>query len=367
MIFLDEVIEGRSFIDNVEIGIDDLNFLELSGRQTKYLNGNYGNDIVVAVIDSGVSPHPEFEDRLLEGRNFNSQYNNPSKWQDDNKHGTHVAATIAGKNVGIAPKAKILPIKVLDAVGGVNRTLDIIDAIKYAREWRGKNGEKVSIISMSLSSDKAGWGSAFSRLETEIKSCVDANILVVCSSGNTSKEEQRYPSAFNEPVCVGAVDVDKKLAKFSTIGNQVDVCQIGVNVLSAYYTGGYIQLSGTSMSTPIISGMAALLAREYKVKYKTDIPEPKLYEALKINTKDLGIVGVDKQFGAGFVSLQPLDIDIKLIIGDSNMYINGKPVYIDSPPILYNNRFYLPLRWLLTYLGGYINYDHPNQSAIFRL
>lgn len=122
-----------------DIDVDTFGFLNLSGRKALYSQGIYGQGVVVAVIDSGVSPHPELENRLLEGKNCIRTYSNKS-WHDDNKHGTHVAGTIAGKTCGIAPKAEILPVKVLDAMGGGNWT-DIIAGIDYARTWR-QNGKK---------------------------------------------------------------------------------------------------------------------------------------------------------------------------------------------------------------------------------
>jgi len=351
-----------------EIGIDGLKFLEYSGRQSFYSQGIFGEDAVVAVIDTGVSLHEEFEDRLLEGYNTNRTYSNRKQWQDDRGHGTHVASSIAGKNVGIAPKAKILPIKVLDGAGGCQYPQDIVKGVDYARNWRGPNGERVNIISMSLGGNAKAFGSYLDDLEDSIKACVNSGILVVCAAGNTGTETDHFPASFEEPVCVGAVDHDKKQALFTTTGKQVDVCQVGVDVIGAYLYGGYITLSGTSMATPIVSGIAALLISQYYKKTGKYPEERKVYEALKIySTKDLGIKGIDKVFGAGFVSLQPLDVDIKLVIGDNNMYINGQAIKTDSPPIIHNNRFYVPLRWVLTYLGGYVRFIEDTKTAIFRL
>lgn len=357
--------EASKFTDS--FGIDDLKFLELSGRQAFYSQGIHGENVIVAVIDTGVNPHEEFENRLLDGYNTNRLYTNRKQWQDDNMHGTHVASSIAGKNVGIAPKAKILPVKVLDGSGGCQNPYDIVKGIDYARNWRGANGEKVNIISMSLGGSASAFGSYLDNLQNSIQACIDSGIVVMCAAGNTGTETNHYPGSFEESVCVGAVDHDKKQALFTTTGNQVDVCQVGVDVIGAYYQGGYVTLSGTSMATPIVSGIAALLISQYYKKTKEYPIERKVYEALKIHTKDLGIEGTDKVFGAGFVSLQPLDVDIKLVIGDDNMYINGDPIKTDSPPIIYNNRFYVPLRWVLTHLGGYVKFIEETKTAIFRM
>ena len=366
MKFLDDYIQTKKF-DDADFGIDDLKFLEYSGRQSFYSQGYYGQGTICAVIDTGVSQHEEFEDRLLDGRNLNKSYNNTSKWQDDRGHGTHVASSIAGKNVGIAPQANILPVKVLDATGGTNRILDIIDGVKWAREWRSAKGEKVDVISMSLSGNKSIFGNYLDRFESEINKCVEEGILVVCSMGNTGAEEKRYPAYFDEVVAVGAVDVNKKQAKFTTTGNYVDVCQIGVDVIGANYSGGYISLSGTSMATPLTSGIACLIACRHKIKFGERISEQKLYEQIKMNTKDLGIEGADKIYGVGFASVQPLSMDIELTIGSDKMTVNENEITLDSPPILYNNRFYVPLRWLITFLGGYIKFDNNTSKAVFRM
>lgn len=355
----------KSFTDTSAFGEDDLKFLELSGRKAYHSQGYLGQDIVVAVIDTGVSPHEELEDRLLQGFNVNTSGSySGSNSNDDEGHGTHVACTIAGKNVGIAPKAKILPIKVLDGMGGCN-IKDVTNGVKKAILWRGSNGEKVKIISMSLSfTNRDATEVQIANFHQAIKDAVASEILCVCSAGNTAREEKnRYPSTFEESVAVGAVDVGKAKAYFSSTGNYVDLCQVGVDVLSAWYKGGYAVMSGTSMSTPIVSGIAALLACKFKQQFKADIAERKLYEALKMNTKDLGIVGVDKLFGAGFCTLQPLDKTIKLTIGSDKITLNGGNYVTDAVPKLIDNRFYMGVRDLATITGGYVNFDMAVKTA----
>ena len=240
--FLDYKVDA--ILQKPDIKEDDLNFLELSGRQSYWSQGYYGQDITVAVIDTGVAPHEVFGDRLLKGRNFNSLYSTPLNSKDDNGHGTHCAGSVAGGYVegmkypvGIAPQAKILPVKVLDGTGDCKRMSDIVDGINYAIS------QNVDIITMSLSATKLDWGSAFPKLESAIKNAVSKYIIVLASMGNTSREEIRYPSGFEETTSVGAVDKDKKLALFSTTGNHCDVCQIGVNVISSWFEGGYVAMS----------------------------------------------------------------------------------------------------------------------------
>jgi len=104
-----------------ELNPTDISFLNLSGYKCYHTQGINGQNTTIAVIDTGVSPHIELRGKLLQGRSFVDYTRRPF---DDNGHGTHVAGTIAGANVGAAPGAQILPVKVLDADG--NGTLMLL-------------------------------------------------------------------------------------------------------------------------------------------------------------------------------------------------------------------------------------------------
>lgn len=301
-------------VNSVRRGIrrEDLSFLNLSGRQCMYSQGIYGQGIIVAVIDTGVdSKHPELKGRVLKGRNFTQLRGvNRTVTADKHGHGTHVAGSIAGSNVGIAPKAQILPLKVLDSDGRID-IKNIIEAMKWIKNYRTSDGKKVSVVSMSISTDGINEEKAkLKELHNSIKDLVRSNIAVVCSAGNSYKEEVRYPAVFDEVICVGAVDVDLKSAMFSTQGKHIDVCQVGVNVLSCAPNGKYAEMTGTSMSTPIVAGIAALIACKHQKALGEPIPEDYLWRNLKMNTKDLGIPGADTKYGVGFCTLQPLEKEI---------------------------------------------------------
>jgi len=125
----------------------ELNFLNLSGRTAFYSQGIYGEGAIVAVVDTGVSPHSELRGRLLSGKSF---VNYTSRPIDDNGHGTHVAGSIAGENVGVAPRASILPVKALDREG--NGSLEnLIAALDWVNGYSTREGRKVNIVNLSLS------------------------------------------------------------------------------------------------------------------------------------------------------------------------------------------------------------------------
>lgn len=342
---------------------DAFNFLDLSGRKLFYNQGYHGQGVIVAVVDTGVNlNHPELQGKVLQGRNFCS-YNKETWTGDDHGHGTHVAGTIAGEKCGIAPKAKILPVKVLDG-GGYGSDKAVIDACKWLKDWKDEKGNRVDIVSMSLSTTKSEIGSLLEEFRQAIKALVDSGIAVIVSSGNTGDQSIRYPSYFEEPITVGAVDVQKNLAYFSTRGKQVDVCQVGVNVLSAWYQGRYAYMSGTSMSTPIVSGIAALLISKYKALFGKPMPEPVIYESLKLNTTDLGIPGTDIEYGAGFCTLnQRLMTEIKFKQGSQEIWVNGQKVISDAPVSVLNDRTMVPLRIFGENLQGTVSWNNETKTA----
>ena len=231
-----------------------------------------GTGQTVAVVDSGIDlNHPDFAGRLVAGYDFVSKDDTP---QDGNGHGTHVAGAIAADADstgvrGVAPDAKIMPLRVLDDTGR-GYTADVAAAIDYAAD-RG-----VKIINLSLGSDTPS--------AVEQQAIHDhPGVLFVIAAGNggadnigdDSDTTPSYPASYNEPniVSVGASDQKDKIAGFSNYGaSSVDLFAPGVNSVSTYPQGkasnldkyfktgdGYELLQGTSMATPYATGTAALM------------------------------------------------------------------------------------------------------------
>ena len=244
--------------------------------------GERGMGIVVAVLDTGVDMnHPDLKGNIIGGRNFTTENWSEDNFNDGNGHGTHVAGSIAanGNIKGIAPEAKLLICKVLDSRGSGDY-YSIIAGLKYAMNWKGPNGERVRIINMSLGgpyNDK--------NLEKAILDACAKGIMVVVASGNEGDNNEEtmefgYPALINECVTVGACNERRNMAYFTNNSLQVDVTGAGVDVMSTYLSGGYARLSGTSMATPHISGVLALLINLGEKKFRRTLTEAEIFGML---------------------------------------------------------------------------------------
>jgi major intracellular serine protease len=264
--------------------------------------GKWGKGVVVAVLDTGCQlDHPDLKDRIIGGRNFTTDDNgDPDKFSDNNGHGTHVAGTIAAVEngqgvVGMAPQVSLLILKVLDSSGNGGYQ-SLIEAIDYALQWKGPEGQKVRILSMSL-----GGGTDDPALHTAIVRATHSGVLVVCAAGNTGQVETQFPGSYNEVVGVGAVDLSKKLAPFSTMNKEIDMVAPGVDIVSTYPDSRYASLSGTSMATPHIAGAAALIINQCEKDFERTLTEAEIYAQLCKRTTALGYKKIKE--GNGFLDL----------------------------------------------------------------
>ena len=242
------------------------------------------SNVVIAVVDSGVDwQHPDLAANIwtnsreiagngidddhdgfvddVHGYNFAGNSGNP---MDDNGHGTHVAGTIAavGNNgtgvTGVAWSSSIMPLKFLSDDGS-GYTSDAVRAINYATMERTTYGVNVRVINMSW-----GGGAYSDALAQAIQSAGDAGILCVAAAGNNGRNNDvtaSYPSSYSATnlLAVAATDNRDNLASFSNYGaTSVDLAAPGVGIVSTYIGNRYVSLSGTSMATPQVSGVAAL-------------------------------------------------------------------------------------------------------------
>jgi thermitase len=210
-------------------------------------------NIVIAVIDSGVDlNHPDLQAKIVGGYDY---VNGDSSANDDFGHGTHVAGIAAASTnngigiAGVSWGAKIMPLKVLNAFGN-GSTFDLAQAIKDAAD----NGAKV--INMSLG---GSCGSGWPNVETAVNYALSKGVVLVAASGNNSSTPVLCPAAINGVMAVGATNADDQRASYSTYGAALDVAAPGDAIYSTYPGGGYTTMSGTSMATPHVAGLAALL------------------------------------------------------------------------------------------------------------
>jgi subtilisin family serine protease len=246
-----------------------------------------GSDkVVVAVLDSGVdythedliqnmwmrpasiAPYQDNELGTIDDEHGFNAIDSASDPMDENGHGTHCAGIIGAEgenNIGIAGvnwKVQIMPLKFMNA-GGFGTTKDAIAAINYVID-RKKAGVNVRVIS-------ASWGSTqrSRALEDVIRKAYENDILFVAAAGNSTTNNDRnphFPSSYNVPnvISVTALDRHDELAKFSNWGaKSVAIAAPGVDILSTWLGDAYEEKSGTSMATPVVSGVAALVLSEH--------------------------------------------------------------------------------------------------------
>lgn len=222
-----------------------------------------GEGVVIAVLDTGCDlNHDDLKDNLLPGYNFVEPGELPI---DGGEHGTHVTGILVAANndkgiVGVAPKAKVRPVRVLDDEGNGNIE-DVTNGILWAID------QKVDLISMSLGSPKP-----LASLRRAIKKASRCGIPTFVSAGNMGRSEHLlYPANYPETISVGAIDKNMKRADFNNTGKYLDFLAPGVDILSTVPKNWYAILSGSSMAQPFVCGLAALLL-SYKRKNNLNFP-----------------------------------------------------------------------------------------------
>lgn len=247
-----------------------------------------GKGVTVAVVDTGIDyTHPDFGGRVDKGHDF---VNNDDDAMDDHYHGTHCAGSIGagihnGGIVGVAPEVSLIAVKVLSKTGSGSLE-GVANGITYAAD-RG-----AQIISMSL-----GGPSSAQTLEDAVQYAIGKGALVVVAMGNDNTEKPSYPAASKGVMAVGATTSDDTRAYFSNFGAHISVGAPGHNILSTVPGGGYKLLSGTSMATPNVAGLAAVVKQA-----NPGFTAQQIRQRIEQTADDLGEPGFDKQFGYGRIN-----------------------------------------------------------------
>jgi len=229
------------------------------GTSSYTYDSTAGSGTCVYVIDTGIyTAHPEFEGRASFLANFAGDGQN----SDGNGHGTHCAGTVGSKTYGVAKKAKLFAVKVLDASGSGTNS-GVIAGINYvSNDSKTRSGCSAGFVgSMSLG------GSKSTAVNSAVANAVKAGVFMSIAAGNEAQDAGNTSPA-SEPTAftVGASDSSDKFASFSNYGSSVDIIAPGVSILSTWNNGGTNTISGTSMATPHVAGLAAyILAFEGKL------------------------------------------------------------------------------------------------------
>ncbi|MGY1435305.1 S8 family peptidase [Streptomyces reniochalinae] len=235
---------GLDRIDTPELNLDD-----------KYVYpDSAGEGVTAYIIDTGVrTTHKDFGGRASSGFDAVDGDDDAS---DGNGHGTHVASTVAGEAHGVAKKADVVAVRVLDD-NGSGTTEQVVSGI----DWVTKNAKAPSVANMSLG------GGADEALDTAVQNSIKAGVTFAVAAGNESSDAgNNSPARVPEAITVGATDNKDAQADFSNYGKVVDLYAPGVDITAAWNTGDDATdtISGTSMASPHVAGAAAVYLSGHK-------------------------------------------------------------------------------------------------------
>lgn len=303
------LIEGEETISPFSLPEDELYSeqwqLQLINADAGWKLETYGNDIKVAVIDSGCYEHEDLKNNLLEGKNY---LTGTTDVTDNNGHGTHVSGIIAAEMndigiVGVAPKAKIVPLKCFDPSHDTY-VEDILDAIYDAVDVYG-----CKIINMS-------WGLKNDDpfLQEAIDYADSKGIILIAAVGNYGSTTKYYPATYENVIGVSSVGIEKNKSSFAQYNKSVLVTASGEKVKSTYKDGSYQVLQGTSQAAPMVSGLAAVA-----LSMDENLTSEEFRQLLVETAEDLGEEDYDVKFGYGLVNEDAL---INRLMQDIEYYVS---------------------------------------------
>ncbi|MEU9735588.1 S8 family peptidase [Streptomyces sp. NPDC048002] len=235
-------------------GLDrvDQRSLPLNGRYTS--PDSAGAGVTVYVIDTGIRvSHRDFGGRAGHGWDF---VGDDASAGDGNGHGTHVAGTVAGARYGVAKKATVVSVRVLDS-SGAGTTAQVIAGV----DWVTRNARKPAVANISLG------GGYHDRLNAAVRNSIASGVTYTVAAGNDGLPAGLYsPASVSQALTVGATDRRDARADFSNYGSALDLFAPGVSVTSASYVSDTARAtySGTSMAAPHAAGAAALYLADHR-------------------------------------------------------------------------------------------------------
>jgi len=246
---------------------------EMIGTQYAHQMNEYGDDVLVAVLDTGIDyNHPDLEDKMWEdiGHDFVNDDDDP---MDEDGHGTHVAGIVSS----VAPEAELMALKVIEEKGG--QWQDVSQAIRFARN----NG--ADIISMSFGGERSPLAEAI-RVQIDFAYTTD-DIFLTAAAGNHDTDDQYYPAAYENVAAISALDENKEKATYSNYGDWIEIAAPGGDTEKQVYSTlpneSYGNKIGTSMACPFVTGVAAL-----RMSARPEESNDEVREVLQETAIDLG-------------------------------------------------------------------------------
>ncbi|MGW7715797.1 S8 family peptidase [Streptomyces chartreusis] len=229
-------------------GLDRIDQAALPLSGTYIYPDSAGSGVTAYVIDTGVRiTHQQISGRA--GYGYDA-VDGDTTASDGNGHGTHVATTIAGSTYGVAKKAKIVAVRVLDNSGS-GTTAGVIAGI----DWVTDNHSGPSVANLSLG------GGASTTLDTAVRNSIASGVTYAVAAGNSSANASSYsPARVTEAITVGATTSSDARASYSNYGSVLDIFAPGSSITAGWYTSDTATntISGTSMATPHVAGAAAV-------------------------------------------------------------------------------------------------------------
>ncbi|MEU4804817.1 S8 family peptidase [Actinosynnema sp. NPDC023587] len=241
----DQVVRAHSTQQNAPWGLDRIDQRKLP-VDTGYSYTTTGRGTTAYVIDTGIrTSHQEFGGRACNGWDA---VDNDNVAQDDNGHGTHVAGLVAGKTYGVAKQARVCGVRVLNGSGS-GTTAGVVAGI----DWVARNAVKPAVANLSLG------GGVSTALDDAVLALIRSGVTAsVTAGGSNADAVNSSPARVVEAITSGSSTATDTKTTFSNFGKVVDVYAPGQNIASAWHTGDTATntLSGTSMSTGFVSGVA---------------------------------------------------------------------------------------------------------------
>lgn len=232
-------------IPSMSWGLDRIDAAPGTTLDSSYtVPGNGGEGVNIYIVDTGVSPHPDFGDRLKQGYNA---FDDNTDASDCDGHGTHVAGTAAGTKFGVAPRANIIPVRLTDCDGTGDK-----ESVERAFEWLNNNVKQPAIINLSFGR------SITDEADARAQKLLDKGYILVSAAGNSRQDAcENSPGHIPDVINVASTDKYDARSSFSAWGTCVDLFGPGSGIPSSKWTGGYMFDSGTSMAAPHVSGVLA--------------------------------------------------------------------------------------------------------------